>query len=311
MNAWKSNSLGFGLYRIPKVKWEDIGGLQEAKKEILDTIQLPVLHPELFSEGVQHRSGVLLYGPPGTGKTLLAKAVATECRLNFISVKGPELLSMYIGLSEKNIRDIFERASNAQPCVVFFDELDSLAPKRGIHGDSGGVTDRIVSQLLAELSGIGRTSQIFVIGATNRPDLIEPSLLVPGRFDKLIYLGGHQTVDQRLHVLRAQTKNFCLGKTVDLVDLAEKCPSNLTGADMYALCSNALYLAIGSRVREYRGLSPEDLEGLKADSSLSVRVEQQHFISALEKLAPSMTFSELKRYDAIRERFESRVRPVD
>ena len=149
----KAHAEELGAPKIPNIQWDDVGGLIKAKKEILDTIQLPLEHPHLFSQGVRQRSGVLLYGPPGTGKTLLAKAVATECSLNFLSVKGPELLNMYVGESEKNVRDVFEKARNAKPCVVFFDELDSLAPNRGQGSDSGGVMDRVVSQLLAELDG--------------------------------------------------------------------------------------------------------------------------------------------------------------
>ena len=199
----------FGAPRIPKVSWSDIGGLATAKADILDTIRLPLEHPELFADGLKKRSGkeiplkqlhrvmiwagLLLYGPPGTGKTLIAKAVATSVSVNFLSVKGPELLNMYIGESEANVRKIFQRARDASPCVVFFDELDSVAPKRGYHGDSGGVMDRIVSQLLAELDGMSSAKgNVFVIGATNRPDLLDPALLRPGRqvtsFDIYIYM---------------------------------------------------------------------------------------------------------------------------
>ncbi|KAJ1488930.1 P-loop containing nucleoside triphosphate hydrolase protein, partial [Baffinella frigidus] len=143
---------------VPNVSWDDVGGLEDVKREILDTVELPLKHPELFESGLKQRSGVLLYGPPGTGKTLLAKAVATECALSFLSVKGPELISMYIGESEKNIRQVFKRAREAAPCVIFFDELDSLAPNRGRGADSGGVMDRVVSQLLAEMDGMaGKT----------------------------------------------------------------------------------------------------------------------------------------------------------
>jgi peroxin-6 len=169
-----------GAPKIPAVEWDDIGGLQHVKDAMIETLELPIKHPELFSSGLKKRSGILLYGPPGTGKTLVAKAVATTLSLNFLSVKGPELLNMYVGESEANVRKVFEKARNAHPCVVFFDELDSLAPKRGDHGDSGGVMDRIVSQLLAELDGMSQ-SDVFVIGATNRPDLLDPALLRPGR----------------------------------------------------------------------------------------------------------------------------------
>ncbi|KAF8738589.1 hypothetical protein AX14_010893 [Amanita brunnescens Koide BX004] len=177
-----SYTKNFGAPKIPKVSWSDVGGLATAKADILDTIRLPLEHPELFADGLKKRSGLLLYGPPGTGKTLIAKAVATSLSVNFLSIKGPELLNMYIGESEANVRRIFQRARDASPCVVFFDELDSIAPKRGYHGDSGGVMDRIVSQLLAELDGMSAAKgNVFVIGATNRPDLLDPALLRPGR----------------------------------------------------------------------------------------------------------------------------------
>jgi peroxin-6 len=200
--ARASYSESIGIPKIPSVSWDDIGGLAHVKSDILDTIQLPLDHPELFADGLKKRSGIycsdgyfcinhsswdigiLLYGPPGTGKTLLAKAVATSCSLNFFSIKGPELLNMYIGESEANVRRVFQRARDAKPCVIFFDELDSVAPKRGNHGDSGGVMDRIVSQLLAELDGMSAGkggADVFVIGATNRPDLLDPALLRPGR----------------------------------------------------------------------------------------------------------------------------------
>jgi peroxin-6 len=166
---------------------------------------------------MKKRSGILLYGPPGTGKTLLAKAIATEYSLNFFSVKGPELLNMYIGESEANVRRVFQRARDARPCVVFFDELDSVAPKRGNQGDSGGVMDRIVSQLLAELDGMSSgdggggengaaAGGVFVIGATNRPDLLDPALLRPGRFDKMLYLGVSDTHEKQLNIMMALTR---------------------------------------------------------------------------------------------------------
>ena len=154
-------------------------------------MQLPLQQPHLFSAGLRQRSGVLLYGPPGTGKTLLAKAVATECRLAFLSVKGPELVSSYVGESERQVRQVFERARDAAPCVIFFDEIDALAPARGATADAGGVMDRVVSQLMAEIDGVGssKKSELFVLAATNRPDLLDDALLRPGRFDRLVYLG--------------------------------------------------------------------------------------------------------------------------
>lgn len=210
--ARKNFADAIGAPKIPNVGWDDVGGLAHVKEAVMETIQLPLTRPELFAKGMKKRSGILFYGPPGTGKTLLAKAIATEFSLNFFSVKGPELLNMYIGESEANVRRVFQRARDARPCVVFFDELDSVAPKRGNQGDSGGVMDRIVSQLLAELDGMSNGEEggggVFVIGATNRPDLLDQALLRPGRFDKMLYLGISDTHDKQLKILEALTRKY-------------------------------------------------------------------------------------------------------
>ena len=216
-DARKNFADAIGAPKIPNVQWSDVGGLANVKEAVIETIQLPLARPELFAKGLKKRSGILFYGPPGTGKTLLAKAIATEFSLNFFSVKGPELLNMYIGESEANVRRVFQRARDARPCCVFFDELDSVAPKRGNQGDSGGVMDRIVSQLLAELDGMsdgdegGSGGGVFVIGATNRPDLLDQALLRPGRFDKMLYLGVSDTHDKQLKILEALTRKYVLG----------------------------------------------------------------------------------------------------
>jgi peroxin-6 len=175
---------------------------------------LPIEKPHLFKSGIAQRSGLLFYGPPGTGKTLLAKAIATECQMNFISVKGPELLNMYVGESEKNVREVFERARENLPCIVFFDELDSLAPARGKGADSSQVMDRIVAQLLTEIDGLGKRPGMFTIGATNRPDLLDSALLRTGRFDKMIYLGVAKTIEERVKILEAQTRKMTIAPDV-------------------------------------------------------------------------------------------------
>ena len=212
--ARKNFADAIGAPKIPNVQWSDVGGLTHVKDAVIETIQLPLSRPELFAKGLKKRSGILFYGPPGTGKTLLAKAIATEFSLNFFSVKGPELLNMYIGESEANVRRVFQRARDARPCVVFFDELDSVAPKRGNQGDSGGVMDRIVSQLLAELDGMSDGEEsgggVFVIGATNRPDLLDQALLRPGRFDKMLYLGISDTHEKQATILQALTRKYVL-----------------------------------------------------------------------------------------------------
>eukprot|EP00927_Polykrikos_kofoidii_P035789 TRINITY_DN30318_c0_g1_i1.p1 TRINITY_DN30318_c0_g1~~TRINITY_DN30318_c0_g1_i1.p1 ORF type:complete len:706 (+),score=136.29 TRINITY_DN30318_c0_g1_i1:143-2119(+) len=276
-----------------KVQWGDVGGLQDAKDEIMNCITLPLsTQGQALSGGVsvgeKLRSGVLLFGPPGTGKTLLAKAVATECRVHFLSVKGPELLSMYIGESEKNVRTLFQNARELQPCVLFFDELDSLAPARGRGSDSGGVMDRVVSQLVTELDGLPPT--VFLIGATNRPDLLDRSLLRPGRLDRMVYLG---VAADKLPLLRAVTRKFEIdeagapqetiggggvaGDSNLLRAVADACPTNLTGADVAVLCADAFGIAQRERIAVL------DEIATKAEVTISTLLT---FLEALEELGP-------------------------
>uniref|UniRef100_A0A8C3RZR2 Peroxisomal ATPase PEX6 n=1 Tax=Chelydra serpentina TaxID=8475 RepID=A0A8C3RZR2_CHESE len=290
----EAHAQAVGAPKIPAVTWQDIGGLQEAKKEILDTIQLPLEHPELLPVGLR-RSGLLLYGPPGTGKTLLAKAVATECTMTFLSVKGPELINMYVGQSEGNVREVFARARAAAPCIIFFDELDSLAPNRGRSGDSGGVMDRVVSQLLAELDGLHSTRDVFVIGATNRPDLLDPALLRPGRFDKLVYVGMNEDRESQLRVLSAITRKFKLDPSVSLNSVLDQCPAQLTGADLYALCADAMMCAVKRKVDWIE-------EGLDTESSALV-LTMEDFGQAATRLQPSVSEQELLKYRVIQRKF--------
>ncbi|XP_041609914.1 peroxisome biogenesis factor 6 isoform X2 [Vulpes lagopus] len=289
-----AHSQAIGAPKIPSVSWHDVGGLQEVKKEILETIQLPLEHPELLSLGLR-RSGLLLHGPPGTGKTLLAKAVATECSLTFLSVKGPELINMYVGQSEENVREVFARARAAAPCIIFFDELDSLAPSRGRNGDSGGVMDRVVSQLLAELDGLHSTQDVFVIGATNRPDLLDPALLRPGRFDKLVFVGVSEDRASQLRVLSAITRKFKLEPSVSLVNVLDRCPPQMTGADLYSLCSDAMTTALKRRVRDLE-------EGLEPGSS-TLLLTMDDLLQAAARLQPSVSEQELLRYKRIQRKF--------
>uniref|UniRef100_K7F2Y1 Peroxisomal ATPase PEX6 n=1 Tax=Pelodiscus sinensis TaxID=13735 RepID=K7F2Y1_PELSI len=291
-----------GAPKIPAVTWQDVGGLQEAKKEILDTVQLPLEHPELLSWGLR-RSGLLLYGPPGTGKTLLAKAVATECTMTFLSVKGPELINMYVGQSEGNVREVFARARAAAPCIIFFDELDSLAPNRGRSGDSGGVMDRVVSQLLAELDGLHSTRDVFVIGATNRPDLLDPALLRPGRLfpgrcPRLGPQGASGCGASEGSSAACVTVPFKLDPSVSLAGVLEQCPAQLTGADLYALCADAMMGAVKRKVDWIE-------EGLDTESSDLV-VTMEDFGQAARRLQPSVSEQELLRYSAVQQKCAAR-----
>ncbi|KAM3511599.1 hypothetical protein MY11210_004753 [Beauveria gryllotalpidicola] len=323
--ARKNFSDAIGAPKIPNVTWDDVGGLSNVKDAIAETIQLPLERPELFARGMKKRSGILFYGPPGTGKTLLAKAIATEYSLNFFSVKGPELLNMYIGESEANVRRVFQRARDARPCVVFFDELDSVAPKRGNQGDSGGVMDRIVSQLLAELDGMSGGDDaggVFVIGATNRPDLLDQALLRPGRFDKMLYLGVSDTHEKQRTILEALTRKFTLHPSVSLAAVAQQLPFTYTGADFYALCSDAMLKAV---TRQATAVDAK-VRALNADPSraahhhpistayyfdhfatrddVAVTVTERDFLDAHDELIPSVSAGELAHYEKVRAMFE-------
>ncbi|KAL4918852.1 hypothetical protein BDW62DRAFT_58695 [Aspergillus aurantiobrunneus] len=317
--ARKNFADSIGAPKIPNVSWEDVGGLTNVKDALVETIQLPLERPELFAKGMKKRSGILFYGPPGTGKTLLAKAIATEFSLNFFSVKGPELLNMYIGESEANVRRVFQRARDARPCVVFFDELDSVAPKRGNQGDSGGVMDRIVSQLLAELDGMNggeeNSGGVFVIGATNRPDLLDTALLRPGRFDKMLYLGVSDTHDKQATILEALTRKFVLAPELSLARVSERLPLTYTGADLYALCSDAMLKAItrkaeavDEKIRQLPGgpvSTAYFFDHLSTPDDVAVVVTEEDFDLAQSELVPSVSAKELEHFERIRQMFES------
>ncbi|XP_066914510.1 peroxisomal ATPase PEX6-like [Clytia hemisphaerica] len=279
--------------KVQKVTWKDVGGLENVKKDIFDTIELPMKFPTLFRKNMR-RSGLLFYGPPGCGKTLLAKAVATEFNLNFYSVKGPELINMYVGQSEENVRETFKTARRMAPCVVFFDEIDSLAPNRGRTGDSGGVMDRIVSQLLSELDGMHDNTNVFIIAATNRPDLLDAALLRPGRFDKLVYVGIPEGRNERLKLLRAVTQKIHLSPEISLEEIVEKLPANLTGADFKALASNAVMCCIKRMIIAHENQKIP----LNVDQAI---VSMEDFEEAITSCSPSVSIEELERYKSIQD----------
>uniref|UniRef100_A0A8C2TDE2 Peroxisomal biosis factor 1 n=1 Tax=Coturnix japonica TaxID=93934 RepID=A0A8C2TDE2_COTJA len=258
------------LHKPKDIGWDRIGGLKDVKQILLDTIMLPAKYPELFANlPIRQRSGVLLYGAPGTGKTLLAGVVARESGMNFISVKGPELLSKYIGASEQAVRDIFNRAQAAKPCIVFFDEFDSIAPRRG--HDNTGVTDRVVNQLLTQLDGVEGLQGVYVLAATSRPDLIDPALLRPGRLDKCLYCPPPDQ-SSRCEILKALSHSLSLANDVDLEYLAAK-TEHFTGADLKALLYNAQLEAIHNLSS---GLTQDFGSSSDSDFSLSSMVFLNH-----------------------------------
>ena len=271
---------------VPTVHWDDIGGLDEVKQELKEAVEWPLKNPEIFKKlGIEPPKGVLLYGPPGCGKTLLARAVATESEANFITIKGPEVFSKWVGESEKAIREVFRKARMAAPAVIFFDEIDSLVPRRGLGFSDSGVTERVISQLLTEMDGIVALEDIVVIAATNRPDMVDPAVLRPGRFDRLIYV-PEPDEKSRLQIFKIYTKNMPLAKDVDLTQLATA-TKYYSGADIEALCREAAMHALRKDVN-------------------AKEVTMADFQEAMKRIGPSITPDMEKWYKS----FMQQVRQV-
>jgi transitional endoplasmic reticulum ATPase len=263
----------------PDIPWTEIGGLEEVKRELQEAVEWPLRYPNLYKElGHTVPKGILLHGPSGTGKTMLAKAVATESEANFISVKGPELMSKWVGESEKGVREIFRRARQASPCVIFFDEIDAVAPTRG-GGMEGGVhssAERMVSQLLTEIDGIQEIHEVVVLAATNRIDMIDTALLRPGRFDKIVYVPKPE-VKTRQKILEIHTKSKPLGRDVDLITIAEV-TEGFSGADVSAVANTAVSLVLHEYLAKYS--TPEEA----AKHASEALVSMQHFQEAVKKI---------------------------
>ena len=276
------------LIETPNIKWEDIGGLANIKKELKETIEWPLKNPKIFKRmGIRPPRGLLIYGPPGTGKTLLAKAVAKEAEANFISVKGPELLNKWVGESEKGIRKVFERARQVAPAIIFFDELDAIAPRRGAYEGEGNVTERVVNTLLAEMDGLEDLHDVIIIGATNRPDIIDPALLRPGRFDRLL-LTPPPSEEGRIQILKIHTQKMPLAKDVDLKELSTL-TDGYVGADVEALCREAGIEALRENVE-------------------AVEVTADHFKKALTRVRPSVSKETFERYKEIEGNYLQKAR---
>jgi transitional endoplasmic reticulum ATPase len=290
---------------IPNVKWEDIGGLEEVKKQLQEMILFPIEHPDKFQKfGMAPSKGVLFYGPPGCGKTLLAKAVANECSANFISIKGPELLTMWFGESEANVRDVFDKARAAAPCVLFFDELDSIAVARGSsQGDAGGAGDRVINQLLTEMDGMGTKKNIFFIGATNRPEILDEAIIRPGRLDQLIYI---PLPDQpsRLGVLKANLRKTPLSRDVDLNFLAQ-ITEGFSGADLTEICQKAAKAGVRDSIEAEARMKALIQKGGNAGNFDPVpEITRKHFEEALRTARKSVTATDLDKFEQFRRKFD-------
>ncbi|MFW9952275.1 MAG: CDC48 family AAA ATPase [Candidatus Thorarchaeota archaeon] len=271
---------------VPNVPWNQVGGLDDLKQKLVEAVEWPISNPQIFSRmGVTPPKGILLYGPPGCGKTLLARAVATESKANFISIKGPELLSKWVGESEKAIREIFRKAKMASPCIIFFDEFDSIAPSRGRHTSDSGVTEKVLSQFLTELDGLEVMKDIVVIAATNRPDILDPALIRPGRIDRIL-LVPQPDEKGRLEILKIFTKNMPLANNIQLESL-NKMTEDFSGADIETLCREAAMIALRENIR-------------------ARKVSMEHFKEARKVVNPTLNSEVIEWYEKFGEKLKSR-----
>ncbi len=292
MNAFREvtpSELREVYVEIPNVKWEDIGGLESVKQELVEAIEWPLKYADRFRRlGIKPPKGVLLYGPPGCGKTLLAKAVANESESNFITIKGPEIFSKWVGESERAIREVFRKARTAAPVIIFFDEIDSIAPLRGAGGSNDSmVTERVISQLLTEMDGLIGLENVVIVGATNRPDIIDPALMRPGRFDRLLYI-PEPDKGTRIQIYKIHTKDMPLAKDVDLDRMASE-TDGYAGSDIEAVCREAGLMA------------------LREDSDAK-EVAMKHFATAKGKIRPTVNEDMKKYYKAWEERSKQTLR---
>jgi len=293
MNAYKEitpTAMREVYIEVPTIHWSDIGGLEDVKQELKEAVEWPMKNPEMFQRlGIKPPKGILLYGPPGCGKTLLARAVATESEANFITIKGPEVFSKWVGESEKAIREVFRKARMAAPAVIFFDEIDSLAPRRGLGFGDSGVSERVISQLLTEIDGIVTLEDIVVVAATNRPDMVDPAVLRPGRSDRLIYV-PEPDEKSRLQILKIYTKSMPLNKDVGLSLLTEM-TKNYSGADIEALCREAAMYALRKDVN-------------------TKEVSIKDFQEATKRLGPSITPDMEKWYKSFMQQVRTVQKPA-
>jgi transitional endoplasmic reticulum ATPase len=310
MGGTNPSSLRETVVEVPDVTWDDIGGLEQTKKELQELILYPIEHPEKFHKfGMQPSKGVLFYGPPGCGKTLMAKAVANECSSNFISVKGPELLTMWFGQSEENVREVFDKARGAAPCVLFFDELDSIGQARGSsQGDAGGAGDRVMNQLLTEMDGVGAKKNVFFIGATNRPDILDEALIRPGRLDQLIYI-PLPDAPSRTSIFKAVLRKTPVAPNISFGFLSQL-TEGFSGADITELCQRATKSAIRESIEaeeQRRALmkdNPDEEDQMMEIDDPVPTLTRKHFEEALASARTSVTTYDLDRFEQFRKKFD-------
>ena len=296
VNEMEPSAMREVFVEVPDIKWEDIGGLQAIKQELREAVEWPLKYQGMFAYAdATPPKGILLYGPPGTGKTLMAKATANESEANFISIKGPELLSKWVGESEKGVREIFRKARQAAPCIIFFDEIDAIAPARGADFGDSHVTERVISQMLTELDGLEVLTNVVVIAATNRPDIIDSALLRPGRFDRLLYVPPPD-YESRKQIILIHTKKKPLADDINIDNLASK-TDGYTGADIAAVASAAVMLALREHISKYG--KPQEAES----HAKELKIHMRHFEDAMKKVRP-LSSQELDMYKMISERFE-------
>merc|ERR1719378_1617881 len=295
MGHTNPSSLRETVVEIPNITWDDIGGLEGVKRELQEVVQYPVNFPEKFEKfGMSPSKGVLFYGPPGCGKTLLAKAIANECSANFISIKGPELLTMWFGESESNLRELFDKARGAAPCVLFFDELDSIAR-------AGGAGDRVINQILTEMDGMNAKKSVFIIGATNRPDIIAPAVLRPGRLDQLIYIPLPDE-GSRYNILKSVTRKSPISPELDLTYLARTL-HGFSGADLTEICQRAAKMAIRESI-EKEVEAEKERAAAGGDASMDEdapdpvpEITKYHFEESMKFARRSVSYNDIRKYE--------------
>lgn len=294
------SALRENVVEVPNVSWDDVGGLEDVKRELYETVQYPIEHADKFEKfGMQSSKGVLFYGPPGCGKTMLAKAIANECGANFISIKGPELLTMWFGESEANVRDLFDKARAAAPCILFFDEMDSIAKARGSGAGGSEAGDRVINQILTEIDGVGAKKSVFVIGATNRPDILDNAVTRPGRLDQLIYI-PLPDYKSRVNIFKANLRKSPIEPGVDIEQLA-KATEGFSGADITEICQraakNAIREAVNADKQRAQKIASGEMDAKAPLEDPVPYIRREHFEEAMSRARRSVSDNDIKQYE--------------